>query len=69
MSTYSWGKTLTSLVSLSIIWKTDLSNRTKLDFFQDMAEQVLFHICIYWTLTNNTRVRHDGLTNPGSSTL
>ena len=58
-------KVWTIIDGQSIIWKFDLSDKIKWDFFQTVAVSILLNGCITWTLTkcikkkldvNNTRI-------------
>ena len=44
-------KTWTTLRKLTIIWKSDLSNKIKWDFFQAVAVSLLLYWCTSWILT------------------
>ena len=43
-------KVLTAIDSLSRLWKSDLSDEIKWDFFQDIAVSVLLYGCTTWIL-------------------
>ena len=45
------GKLWTVINRLSIIWKSDLSNKMKWDFFQAAFLSILFNGCTTWTMT------------------
>ena len=44
---------------LSIVWKSDLSDKLKQDFFQAVAVSVPLHRCTTWTQTKRTEKRLD----------
>ena len=44
-------KAWTSIDKLSIIWKADLSDKIKCNFFQAAAVSILLYGCTTWTLT------------------
>ena len=69
-------KTLTVIDRWSIIWKFDLSNKTKRDFFQSVAVLVLLCGCTTWTHKKMLAKKLEGnfprmllavLKNPGRS--
>ena len=43
------GKAWTAVDSLSTIWKSDLSDKLKLEFFKVVAMSVLLYGSIHWT--------------------
>ena len=47
------GKAKTAIYKLLIIWKPDLSDNIKWEFFQAVAMLVLLHGCTAWTLTKH----------------
>ena len=44
-------KTWTAINKLSIIWKSDLTNKRKRSFFQAVVVLILLYGCTTWTLT------------------
>ena len=44
-------KAWTAIDKLSIIWKSDLTNKMKRSFFQAVVESILLYGCTTWTLT------------------
>ena len=44
-------KTRTAIDKLSIIWKSDLTDKMKRSFFQAAVVSILLHGCTIWTLT------------------
>ena len=62
---------------VSIIWKSDLTDKMKLGFFQAVVVSILLYGCTTWTLTkrlekklddNYTRMLQAILNNPGGNT-
>ena len=53
-------KAWTAIDSLSVIWKTDLTDRMKRSFFQAMIVSILLYGCTTWTLTKQLRKKLDG---------
>ena len=53
-------KAWTAIKSLSIIWKSDLSNKIKRDFFHAVAVSVLPYGYTTWTLTKRNEKKLDG---------
>ena len=45
---------------LSIIWKSDLTDKMKRSFFQAAVVSILLHGCTTWTLTKRLKKRLDG---------
>ena len=45
---------------LSIIWKSDLTNKMKLNFFQAAVVSILLYGCTTWTLTKRLEKKLDG---------
>ena len=54
------GKAWTAINRLSIIWKSDLTDKIKLDFFQVVAMLILLNGCTTWTLTKCFWKKLDG---------
>ena len=48
-------KASTAINRLSVIWKSDLTNKMKRSFFQAAVVSILLHGCTTWTLTNGWR--------------
>ena len=53
-------KTWTAIDSLSIIWKSDLTNKMKRRFFQAAVVSILLYGCTTWTLTKRLEKKLDG---------
>ena len=53
-------KVWTTIDRLSIIQKSDLSDKTKRDFFQAVTVLILLYGCTTWTLTKRTQKKLDG---------
>ena len=53
-------KAWTSINRLSIIWKSDLSDRIKCNFFQAVVMSILLYKCTTWTLTKLILKKLDG---------
>ena len=53
-------KTWTAINRLSVIWKSDLTNKMKCSFFQAVVVSILLHGCISWTLTKCMEKKLDG---------
>ena len=49
------GKAWTAMDRLSTIWKSDLTDKLKREFFQAVAVSVLLYGCTTWTLTKRLR--------------
>ena len=71
-------KAWTVIERLSIIWKSNLSDKMKCELFQDISMSVLLYGYTTWTLTNTCRKSYMVTTrrcfmlfwtNPGNSTL
>ena len=71
-------KAWTAIDRLSIIWKSDLTNKMKRSFFQAVVVSILLYGCTTWTLTKQLEKKLDGkytrmlraiLISPGSTTL
>ena len=53
-------KTLNAIDKLSIKWKSDLSDKMKWDFFQDVAVFILLYGCTTWRQAKCSDKRFDG---------
>ena len=53
-------KVWTAIGRLSVIWKSDLSDKIKSGFFQTAVVHVLLYGCITWTLTKRMPRKIDG---------
>ena len=53
-------KAWTAIDRLSIIWKSNLSNKMKCSFFQAVVVSILLYGCTTWTLTNRLEKKLDG---------
>ena len=53
-------KTWTVIDKLSIIWKSDLTNKMKCSFFQAMVISILLYGCTTWILTKQLEKKLDG---------
>ena len=53
-------KAWTAIDSLSIIWKSDLTNKMKRSFFQAAVVSILLYRCTTWTLTKRLEKKQDG---------
>ena len=54
----TWGKT--AIDRLSIIWKSDLTDKMKHSFFQAAVVSMLLYGCTTWTLTKRLEKKLDG---------
>ena len=45
---------------LSVVWKSDLTNKMKCSFFQAAVISILLYGCTTWTLTKRMKKKHDG---------
>ena len=54
-------KTLTAIDRLSIIWKSDLTDKMKRSFFQRAFVSILLYRCATWTLTKRLEKKLDGI--------
>ena len=70
-------KAWTAINRLSIIWKSDLTDKMKRSFFQAAVTSILLYGCTTWTLTKRLEKKLDGnytkccvqsWTSPGSNT-
>ena len=53
-------KTWTAIDKLSIIWKSDLTDKMKRSFFQAAVVSILLYGCTTWTLTKRLEKKLDG---------
>ena len=53
-------KAWTAINSLSIIWKSDLTDKMKRSFFQAAVTSILLYGCTTWTLTKRLEKKLDG---------
>ena len=53
-------KSWTAIDKLSIIWKSDLTDKMKHSFFQAAVVAILLHGCTTWTLTKRLEKKLDG---------
>ena len=53
-------KAWTAIDRLSIIWKSDLTNKIKRSFFQAAVVSILLYGCTTWTLTKRVEKKLDG---------
>ena len=53
-------KAWASINSLSIVWKSDLTDKMKRSFFQAAVVSILLYGCTIWTLTKHMAKKHDG---------
>ena len=53
-------KAWTAINRLSVIWKSDLTNKMKRSFFQAAVMSILLHGCTTWTLTKWMEKKLDG---------
>ena len=53
-------KAWTAIDRLSIIWKSDLTNKMKRSFFQAAAVSILLYGCTTWTLTKRLEKKLNG---------
>ena len=53
-------KAWTAIDRLSIIWKSDLSDKMKRSFFQAVVVSILLYGCTTWTLTKRLKKKLDG---------
>ena len=57
---YSRSKAWTAVDRLSIIWKSDLTDKMKRSFFQAAVVSILLYGCTTWTLTKRLEKKLDG---------
>ena len=53
-------KTWTAIDRLSIIWRSDLTDKMKRSFFQSVVVSILLYGCTTWTLTKRLEKKLDG---------
>ena len=53
-------KAWTAIHTLSIIWKSDLTDKMKCSFFQAAVVSILLYECTTWTLTKRLKKKLDG---------
>ena len=53
-------KAWTTIGSLSVIWKSDLTDKIKRSFFQAAVVSILLYGCTTWTLTKHIEKQLDG---------
>ena len=53
-------KAWTAIDKLSIIWKSDLTDKMKCSFFQSVVVSILLYGCTTWTLTKRLEKKPDG---------
>ena len=53
-------KAWTTIDRLSIIWKSDLTDKMKCSFFQEAVVSILLYGCTTWTLTKRLEMKLDG---------
>ena len=53
-------KAWTAINRLSVIWKSDLTDKMKISFFQAAVVSILLHGCTTWTLTKRLEKKLDG---------
>ena len=53
-------KSLTAVDKLSVIWESDLTDKTKRRFFQAAVMSILLYGCTTWTLTKRIEKKLDG---------
>ena len=53
-------KTWTAIDKLSVIWKSDLTDKLKRSFYQAAVVSILLYGCNTWTLTNRLEKKLDG---------
>ena len=53
-------KAWTAIDKLSIIWKSDLTDKMKRSFFQAAVGSILLYGCTTWTLTKRLEKKQDG---------
>ena len=53
-------KAWTAINRLSIIWKSDLTDKMKRSFFQAAVTSILLYGCTTWTLTKRLEKKLDG---------
>ena len=53
-------KAWTAIDKLSIVWKSDLTDKMKRSFFQEAVVSILLYGCTTWTLTKRLEKKLDG---------
>ena len=53
-------KAWTATDRLSVIWKSDMTDKMKYSFFQAAIVSILLHGCTTWTLTKRVKKKKDG---------
>ena len=53
-------KAWTAIYKLSVVWKSDLTDKMKRSFFQAVVVSILLHGCTIWTLTKRMEKKLDG---------
>ena len=53
-------KAWTTIDRLSVIWKSDLTDKMKRSFFQEAVVSILLYGCTIWTLTKRMEKKFDG---------
>ena len=53
-------KAWTAIDRLSVIWKSDLTDKMKCNFFQATVILILLYGCITWMLTKHMEKKFDG---------
>ena len=53
-------KAWTAIDRVSVIWKLDLTDKTKRSFFQAVVVSILLYVCTTWTLTKHMEKKFDG---------
>ena len=53
-------KAWTGINRLSIIWKSDLTDKMKRSFFKEAVELILLYGCTTWTVTKRLEKKPDG---------
>ncbi len=53
-------KAWTAIDRLSVIWKSDLTDKIKPSFFQAVVVSILLYRCTTWMLTKRTEKKLDG---------
>ena len=62
-------KAWTAIDRLSIIWKSDLTDKMKRSFFQAAVVSILLYGCTIWTIKKRLEKKLDGnYTSPGDNT-
>ena len=53
-------KELTAINRLSVIWKSDLTDKMKCSFFQAAVVSIMLYECTTWTITKRMKKKLDG---------